>query len=133
MIAPTPEERAQRDAIAQRLIDFTRGDVRIKLPPFDPARERGDRGLALLSIVDAENPFGGAVGPYRYQFEGEDDLLHLFVVRADGAEFSVPEAQAVVGFALDGVPPALIWLRPGTVSHHFYVGHDVLVESLVVG
>jgi len=31
---------------------------------------------------------------------------------------------------LKGVPPALIWLKPGEMSVHFYVGHDDLIGAL---
>jgi hypothetical protein len=29
-----------------------------------------------------------------------------------------------------GVPSALIWLKPGRLTQHFYVGHDDLLGSL---
>ena len=42
------------------------------------------------------------------------------------------EAQQVAGFLLEGVPPALIWLKPGEFTQHFYVGHDELIELLAI-
>jgi hypothetical protein len=61
--------------------------------------------------------------------EGEEDLLHLIVVRQDGKELTPAEGQAVAGFVWPGVPSALIWLKPGVLSQHFYVGHDELVSK----
>jgi len=73
------------------------------------------------------NPFGGSLGAFRYQLEGEDDLLHLIVARADGCALTAEEAQAVAGVLFEGVPSALVWLRPGEFSQHFYIGHDDLL------
>ncbi|MBI1755715.1 MAG: hypothetical protein HYR64_01235 [Fimbriimonas ginsengisoli] len=78
------------------------------------------------------NAFGGLVGPYRYQFEGEDDLLHLIVVRRDLGALEPEEGQSVAAFLLEGVPQSLIWLKPARLSQHFYLGHDVLLESLTL-
>jgi len=95
--------------------------VRIALPPFDPQ--------AQSRAVGAEdNPFSGTFGPYRYQFEGEEDLLHLIVTRLDGQTLTVEEAQVVAGFLMPNVPAGLIWLRPGEYSQHFWVGHDELLR-----
>lgn len=121
---PTIEERTRRDAVFARILACIRSDERILLPPFVRGEATASADYALLAIED--NPFSGTVGEYRYQFEGEDDLLHVFVMRQDRAPLPVSEAQKVVGFLLPHVPPALIWLRPGTLSHHFYVGHDEL-------
>jgi hypothetical protein len=78
------------------------------------------------------NAYGGSVGEYRYQFEGEDDLLHLYIVRQSGDDVAVEEAQAVTEFLLPGIPKALIWFHPGVKSHHFFLGHDLLLEHLTV-
>jgi hypothetical protein len=101
----------------------------IKLPPFDPAIDRPSDRFALLSVGLEDNIFGGTVGPFRYQFEGEEDLLHLIVTRLDSEALSPSEGQAVASFLMPGVSPALIWLRPGEFSQHFYVGHDELVKE----
>jgi hypothetical protein len=50
------------------------------------------------------------------------------VMRSSGQELSVEEARPVVHFLLPEVAPALIWLRPGTVSQHFYVGHEEVMR-----
>jgi hypothetical protein len=106
------------------VIEFTKADTKIKLPPFDPAKPQ-PQDFALQSFP--ENDFSGHVGPYEYQLEGEDDLLHLVVVRADRGRLTAEEGRAVAGFVLQGVPPAVVWLRPGEFSQHFYLGHDELL------
>ena len=103
-----------------------RNDVTIKLPNFDKNLSKSSPENALLTVGLEPNLFGGTVGPYRYQFEGEEDLLHLIVTRIDIGEISVEEAQDVAEFLLSPVAPALIWLKPGERSQHFYVGHDEL-------
>lgn len=100
----------------------------MRLPDFDKALSVPEERFALLEIGAEPNDFTGIAGLYRYQFEGEEDLLHLIVTRTDGQVLSAEEGQEVAGFVLEGVPPALIWLRPGTYSQHFYFGHDHLVE-----
>jgi hypothetical protein len=129
MLAPTPEEIARRDQVYSRLLQAIQANETIRLPQFDRASESGSAPVALISIANQKNPFGGSVGPYHYQFEGEEDLLHVFVVRLDGAAFPVQEAQQVVSFLLPTVPPALIWLKPGQYSHHMYLGHDLILET----
>lgn len=114
------------------ILERIREDRTIKLPVFDPAISRPSDRFALLSVGLEPNEFGGTVGHYRYQFEGEEDLLHLIVTVEDEGRVTAEEGQAVCGFLLQGVSPALIWLRPGKFSQHFYVGHDELLGHLVV-
>jgi hypothetical protein len=71
--------------------------------------------------------FGGFAGDYRYLFEGEDDLLHLIVERRDGQSLELEETNAVARFLLPDVPEAMVWLRPGSKAHHYYLGHDLLL------
>lgn len=123
----TDAELAQRDAVIAAVMDAIRTGTRILLPKFDPERASGGADFALQAIVNEANPFGGSIGPYRYQFEGEDDLLHVFVVRADGGVLSPQEGQRVFSLLLPDLPTALVWLKPGTVSQHFYFGHDELL------
>jgi hypothetical protein len=104
-----------------------REDVQIKLPAFDPLVSKPGFS-ALVSVGVEPNPFGGYAGDYRYQFEGEEDLLHLIVTRQDGRALAPEEAQRVASFVLEGLPPSLIWLKPGEFSHHFYFGHDELLS-----
>lgn len=132
MIEPTATEQARRDEMMRLVLEYVKSDQVIRLPDFDPSGGQKAGEFALQTLGIEPNPFGGAVGPYRYQFEGEEDLLHLIVLRLDGEELSPEEGQLVAGFVLNGLPPALIWLRPGTYSQHFYFGHDELIDSLVL-
>ncbi len=127
MVKPTSEEIAQRDSIFSRVIEAIKSEVTIKLPPFDSVFSKSSES-ALLSIVNEPNPFCGFIGEFAYQFEGEEDLLHVFVVRTDGMEISVEDAQWVVAFALPNVPAAFFFVKPGAFSQHFYIGHDFLLE-----
>lgn len=132
MIAPTPEELAKRaDVLRQILDDVTVGRT-IHLPTWDRAATPAPSEFALQHVGIEANAYGGRVGAYRYQFEGEDDLLHLFVTRQDGSELRPEDGQRVAAWLLDGVPPAYVWIKPGSRSQHFYVGHDVLLDHLVV-
>ena len=130
MLHPTPEEKVRRDEIVARICDYTRTDKRVNLPIFDPKIDRPDDRFALVSVGIEPNVFSGTIGPYRYQFEGEEDLLHMIVTSSRG-EVSAQEGQEVCGFVLAGVPPAVIWLKPGDVSQHFYVGHDEVLAHVV--
>lgn len=132
MLEASLRERERRNEVMRRILDHVKRDQRVTLPAFDPALDRPSDQFALLSIGLEPNDFSGSLDVYRYQFEGEEDLLHLIVTRYDQAAFPTEEAQAVAGFVLDGVPSALIWLRPGEFSHHFYFGHDELPTHLIV-
>lgn len=125
-ISPTEGEIAARDQVLSVVQDYIQRDERIALPPFNPAHAEGSE-FALLWAASEPNPFGGTVGPFRYQFEGEDDLLHLFILRPDREKVRPEEAQAVLTFLLPKLPPGLVWLKPGVFSQHFYFGHDELV------
>lgn len=131
-LAPTPEETRQRQEVLGEILEYVREDRRIMLPPFDASVSRPSDQSALQSVGLEPNPFGGSVGAYRYQFEGEEDLLHLVVTRIDGRPLTPEEGQQVAGFLLEGVSPALIWLKPGEYTQHFYIGHDELLDKLVI-
>ena len=111
-LAPTPEEQSQRDRLAAELKVWIRDDRRVMLDS------------------QGNSPFEGAIGPYGYAFEGEDDLLHLWVWHLDGSSLAVEDAQQVVAFAIPEVNPGVIWLRPAVQSQHFYFGHDELVSQM---
>jgi len=132
MISPTAEEIARRVEVMARILEYVRDDRTIKLPAFDPTLSRPSDRFALLSVGLEPNDFSGSAGPFRYQFEGEEDLLHLIVTGREGQPISAEEGQAVAGFVLRGLPPALIWLRPGEYSQHFYFGHDDLIGNLIL-
>jgi hypothetical protein len=125
MLNPSASETAHRNKVMSRILTFIREGSTIRLPAFNGISGAA-ADYALLALEP--NDFSGAVGDYRYQFEGEDDLLHLAIMRGEGEPLSVEEARQVVHFLLPEVAPALIWLRPGTVSQHFYVGHDELLR-----
>ncbi|MBS1721854.1 MAG: hypothetical protein JSS66_02485 [Armatimonadetes bacterium] len=128
-LSPTAAEQARLSSVLAAVRAAVSQEQTIRLPAYDPST--AVPGSNALSTVGIEpNPFGDTVATYRYQFEGEDDLLHLFIVGTDQATLTVEEAQAVAGWILDGVAPGLLWFKPGTTSHHFYLGHDVLIEAL---
>jgi hypothetical protein len=129
-LRPTTDEQSRRDGVMRLVLDCVEQNQTIRLPKFDPSLARPSDQFALVSVGLESNEFSGSLGPYRYQFEGEEDLLHLIVTRADLGELSTQEGQSVAGFVLRGVPPSLIWLRPGEFSQHFYFGHDELVGKL---
>jgi hypothetical protein len=130
-ISPTPEEQKRRDEVMGRILECIRNDERIKLPVFNPSLDRPTDQFALLSIGLEPNDFSGSLGPYRYQFEGEEDLLHLIVTEASQGPLTTHDSQSVAAFVLKGMPSALIWLRPGEYSTHFYFGHDELLKNVV--
>ena len=125
---PTHQELAKRDAVLAALREFIAANKIVRLPDVQLSPESDLADAALIPHLTGDSPFGGSLGAFRYLFEGEDDLLHLVVVRADGTELSVEEARSVAGFVVPDMPPALIWLKPGTVSQHFYFGHDLLLQ-----
>jgi hypothetical protein len=127
-IQPNADETARRDAVMGAILEHVAENRTIRLPDFDPAQSRPSDTFALVSVGIEKNDFGGTVSKYRYQFEGEEDLLHLIVTRTDGTPLRPEEGQAVVSFLLPTLPQALIWLKPGELSQHFYCGHDHLLE-----
>jgi hypothetical protein len=129
-IEPTEAELLQRDRIICEVLLAIRENRVIKLPEFDRLAVRNESLFALGAIGESPSPYSGAVGPFRYHFEGEEDLLHLFVIRKDGTSISVEEAQQVASLLYEKVPKALIWLKPGKFSQHFYIGHDELLTYL---
>jgi hypothetical protein len=129
-LRPTVSELSRRDEVMNLILDCVNRNETIRLPKFDPSLARPSDRYALVSVGLEENDFSGGIGPYRYQFEGEEDLLHLIVTRQDQGEISTQEGQSVAGIVLRGVPPSLIWLKPGEYSQHFYFGHDELLTHL---
>ena len=107
------------------------------LRPASEDFQRVREVLALIRLYIRENrripagvaEFSGTLDDFAYNFEGEDDLLHLAIERRDKGEIAPEDAQEVAKHLLGAVPPALIWSRPGTYSHHFYFGHESLIQS----
>lgn len=129
MIA-TSEELERRNQVVSTVIKFISEERRIFLPPFDPAISRPSDQFALQSVGLEPNDFGSTVGSFRYQFEGEEDLLHLIVSRVDGESLTPRDGQEVVHFLLPDFPTSLMWLKPGEYTQHFYFGHDELLSTL---
>jgi hypothetical protein len=127
MLKATAQEIALRDAVVAAVLEAIHRDARIVLPAYHPEFSTPSE-RALLTVGVEPNPYGGTVGSYRYQFEGEDDLLHVFVVRTDGSSLTVAEGQGVLRFLLPDLPAALCWVRPGEYSQHFYFGHEELTR-----
>lgn len=123
-----PSQSSQRIIVRSNLISAVKKGQTIKLPPFDPEYSQPSAS-ALLTVGLEPNPYGGEVAGYRYQFEGEEDLLHLFVTRVDSQALSVKEGQAIAHWLLPELPAAQIWLKPGEFSQHFYFGHELLLAS----
>lgn len=61
---------------------------------------------------------------YIIQFEGEDDLLHCSVVRADGDLVALDAAHKIVEPFFGVMPKGIVWFKPAEHSVHYYVGHD---------
>lgn len=129
MLSPDSTEEKRRLEVLSAVLNAVRDNRMIKLPDFDPAVSQPGAS-AFVSVGLEPNDFGGSVGDYRYQLEGEEDLLHLIVTRLDQRPLRPEEGQDVAGFLFKGVSPALIWLRPGDLSQHFYLGHDELLSNL---
>jgi hypothetical protein len=102
----TQKEAEQRDRILNAIRAYIRED-RI-IPMNDPQ-------------------FAGGAGGYNYFFEGEDDLLHLGVERAEKSPLTVEEVQSVLSFIAPQLAAGVVWVKPGTYSHHFYFAHDELL------
>ncbi len=92
---------------------------------------------ALLKDIQANLPirldqaerYGGQIGDYYVQFEGEDDLLHCSVQRVDGAPISLEEAHRVVEPFFAPCPKGIVWFKPAERSVHYYVGHDHFLQA----
>lgn len=126
----TQNELERRNQVVRTVLQFVGEDRRIFLPPFDPAISRPSDQFALQSVGLEPNDFGSTVGSFRYQFEGEEDLLHLIVSRVDGEPLTPRDGQDVVQFLLPDFPTSLMWLKPGEFTQHFYFGHDELLSNL---
>lgn len=133
ILKATPAEEACRTAVVLAILEDIRCGNPVKLPPLDRSRAPRSLEFALLEVGAEDNPYGAEVGGYRYQFEGEEDLLHLIVTRSDCEPLTPEEGQAVAAFVFRGVPTGLFWFKPGKLSQHFFIGHDYLLEHWVVG
>lgn len=129
MLKPTPSEVAARDSVVQALLSAIRQERAIRLPKFDPSTEEPGSEFALQRVGVEPNPYGGRVGAYRYQFEGEEDLLHLVVLHLDESPITAEEGRELASWLLPAISSALVWMKPAPRSCHFYVGHDDLLAA----
>lgn len=74
--------------------------------------------------LDAAERYRAEVEGYIIQFEGEDDLLHCSVIRADGGLVDLDAAHRVVEPFFGVMPKGIVWFKPAERSVHYYVGHD---------
>lgn len=124
----TAEQEAWLEQVRQNIRESIVQGETIRLPDFRREGNEVSSEVALLTVGIEPNRFGGTLDSYRYQFEGEEDLLHVFIVRQDLQPFACEIAQSILQRLLPNVPPAFIYLKPGERSHHFYLGHDWLVQ-----
>lgn len=125
----SPENRAKIKKVIDSLLDAISTNTTVLLPPYDPTQSVSGH-VALQSVGCETNPYGATVGDFRFQFEGEEDLLHLFITRTDGNEISPEQGQQVVQAVIPQLPPGLIWFKPGRLTQHFYFGHDDLLAAM---
>ncbi|MCX7926437.1 MAG: hypothetical protein N2554_11610 [Fimbriimonadales bacterium] len=74
--------------------------------------------------LDAAERYRAEIDDYIIQFEGEDDLLHCSVTRADGGLVDLEAAHRVVEPFFSVMPKGIVWFKPAEHSVHYYVGHD---------
>lgn len=129
-LQPSQEEFQAREETLRRVLGHIRHNKTIPLPPFSHPEETHKLPFAFLGKGFATSPFSGQVQDYQYLFEGEEDLLHLIITRKDYEALTPEEGQQVASFLLEGIPPSLIWFKPGKYSQHFYCGHDHLLTRL---
>lgn len=130
-VIPTPEEIEVRHNVIAHLLELINQNQTVKLPQFDPTRSATKTDFPFATVGIEANSLGGSFGEFRYQFEGEEDLLHLIVTRNNQTPLTPGEGVAVAEFVLDGIPKGLVRFRPGDVSQHFFLGHENLRDSVV--
>ncbi len=74
--------------------------------------------------LEAAERYRAELDGYIIQFEGEDDLLHCSVTRADGGMVELDSAHQVVEPFFNVMPKGIVWFKPAEYSVHYYVGHD---------
>jgi hypothetical protein len=88
-----------------------------------------DLQAGLPIRLDTAERYRAEVKGYIIQFEGEDDLLHCSVERADGGVIELEEAHGVVEPLFAVMPKGIVWFKPAEHSVHYYVGHDHFLEA----
>ncbi|GIV11215.1 MAG: hypothetical protein KatS3mg020_0706 [Fimbriimonadales bacterium] len=74
--------------------------------------------------LEASERYRAELEGYLLQFEGEDDLLHCSVQRADGGGVDLETAHRLVEPFFGVMPKGIVWFKPAEHSVHYYVGHD---------
>jgi hypothetical protein len=88
-----------------------------------------DLQAGLPIRLDTAERYRAEVKGYIIQFEGEDDLLHCSVARADGGCIDLEQAHRVVEPLFAVMPKGIVWFKPAEHSVHYYVGHDHFLEA----
>ncbi len=124
--SPTTELN-KANSIIEKIKEYTRNNIRITIPRLQTDANTESRAEeAYLTNWTAISEFAGTYGDYQYLFEGEDDLLHLVILRQNLQPLTVEEARVVAEGILPNIPSSKIWLSPGEYTQHFYFGHDEL-------
>ncbi len=89
---------------------------------------REDTVKNIMIRLDGSDRYATTIGDFKVQFEGEDDLLHLEIVRADKSKIDIHEAKQIADMFFADIPPALIVVKPAEYSAHYYLPHDVLLK-----
>ncbi|MHB1460052.1 MAG: hypothetical protein ACYC1M_02050 [Armatimonadota bacterium] len=89
---------------------------------------RDDTKNNIMIKLDGSDRYATTLGDFKVQFEGEDDLLHLEIVRTDGTKLDILGAKQIADRFFANIPPALIVVKPAEFSAHYYLPHDILLK-----
>ena len=89
---------------------------------------RDDTVKNIMIRLDGSDRYATTIGDFKVQFEGEDDLLHLEIVRTDRSNIDIHDAKQLADLFFVDIPPALIVVKPAEYSAHYYLPHDVLLK-----
>ncbi len=89
---------------------------------------RDDTVKNIMIRLDGSDRYATTIGDFKVQFEGEDDLLHLEIVRLDGSTIDILDAKRIADMFFENIPPALIVVKPAEFSAHYYLPHDILLK-----
>lgn len=131
-LSSDPESCGERARVWSALVGYLEDDRKVPFPrpPSDPPGATFDPRRGFPSPGVLTGPFGGVIEGHRFVFEGEDDLLHLILMRTDGAPLEREPALEVAEFLTEGVPKSMKWLRLGPTSLSLYLGHDLLLQAI---
>ncbi len=123
------DEQEHISVVLEKIKEYTLQNKPIRIPRLNCVEKSHGSEMAYLTDWTQISEFAGSIGEYQFLFEGEDDLLHLVILRKDLQPISVEDARRIVEKIMPDVPTAKIWLSPGIFTQHFYVGHDELISS----